>query len=85
MRQIDANELMEWLRGKIRECVFLNAHAEAAITEEIMRYVKHMPAIPAIQIEWLEAQNNSTEYFKTVQGQAVELIHELWQKEQEAR
>ena len=49
-RLIDANELMEWLRSKIRECVFLNAHAEAATTEEIIRYVKHMPAVDAVPV-----------------------------------
>lgn len=41
--------------------------------------------IDAIPVEWLKAQNTSTEYYKTVQGQAVELVLELWQKEQEAR
>ena len=49
-RLIDANELMEWLRIKIRECVFMNAHAEAATTEEIIRYVNHMPAVPAVPV-----------------------------------
>lgn len=41
--------------------------------------------IDAIPVEWLKAQNTSTEYYKTLQGQAVELVLELWQKEQEAR
>ena len=41
-------------------------------------------AVEAIPVEWLKAQNSSTEYFKTIRGQAVEKILELWQKEQEA-
>jgi hypothetical protein len=41
--------------------------------------------VEAIPVEWLKAQNDSTEYFKTVQWQAVELILELWEKEQEAQ
>lgn len=43
------------------------------------------PEIEAIPVEWLKAQNTSTEYYKTVQEQAVELVLELWQKEQEVR
>ena len=49
-RLIDGNELMEWLKNKIRECVILNAHAEAATTEEIIRYVKAMPAVDAVSV-----------------------------------
>lgn len=47
--------------------------------------IENAPTVDAIPVEWLKAQNNSTKYFKTVQGQAAELILELWQKEQEAR
>lgn len=57
---------------------------EAGI-EHVLEAMCDAPTIDAIPMEWLKAQNNSTEYFKTVQGQAVELILELWQKEQEAR
>lgn len=46
--------------------------------------IETAPTIDAIPVEWLKAQNNSTEYYKTVQGQAVELVLELWQKGQEA-
>lgn len=49
-RLIDGNELMEWLKSKIRECVVLNAHAEAATTEEIIRYVNHMPSVDAVPV-----------------------------------
>lgn len=47
--------------------------------------IDHAPTIDAIPVEWLKAQNNSTEYYKTIQGQAVELILKLWKNEQEAR
>jgi len=54
---------------------------EGIIADRIIAGVE----IDAIPVEWLKAQNTSTEYYKTVQGQAVELVLELWQKEQEAR
>lgn len=49
------------------------------------KLIEEAPEVEAITVEWLKAQNTSTEYYKTVQGQAVELVLELWQKEQEAR
>lgn len=65
LKPIDANELMEWLKSKIRECVVLNAHAEAATTEEIIRYVKHMPAVDAVPMvcaEWIEEPEHEGHY-----------------------
>ena len=64
-RLIDGNELMEWLKGKIRECVVLNAHAEAATTEEIIRYVKHMPAVDAVPVvhgRWIYENEGMGDY-----------------------
>lgn len=96
MRLIDADVYAAEMRKKQDNCrvwknsldegTELYARAEQCFVTfvEAALTLKNQPTIPAIPIEWLEAQNNSTEYFKTVQGQAVELILELWQKEQEA-
>ena len=76
MRPIDADALKK----------ATEAHGEKiAYVVSFLWDIDAAPTIDAIPVEWLKAQNDSTEYFKTVQGQAVELILELWQKEQEAQ
>lgn len=79
MRLVDADALKE-------DVEFQQGHMfPEDLSYRIPRMIDNAPTIDAIPVEWLEAQNNSTEYYKTIQGQAVELILELWQKEQEAR
>ena len=82
-RLIDENELMEWLKGKIRECVLLNAHAEAATTEEIIRYVKHMPAVNAVPVEWLQEKMNIADDAGDLDSaDLISWLIQTWQKEQ---
>lgn len=86
---IDAKELMEWLKNKIRECVILNAHAEAATTEEIIWYVKAMTAIEAIPIEWLKRKyeendpDSGNEDFDRYLWDSICYVLTAWKEEQE--
>lgn len=87
-RPIDADALKEQIESHVVSmsvCMSMDEHyGKVTMREECLQDIADAPTIDAIPVAWLKAQNNSTEYFKTIQGQAVELILELWQKEQEA-
>jgi len=88
-RLIDANALhdtVEWHVTSVSVCMTAEqAKGQTDFKRRCLEDIDNAPTINAIPVEWLKAQNTSTEYYKTVQGQAVELVLELWQKEQEAR
>ena len=88
-RLIDADALKEEIEfhpTSVSVCMTAaEAKGQTYFKNRCLEDIANAPTIDAIPVEWLKAQNNSTEYFKTVQGQAVELILELWQKEQEAQ
>lgn len=56
----------------------------ACAVSDVGKVIKTEPTVEAIPVAWIKAQNNSTKYYKTVQGQAVELILDLWQEAKEA-
>ena len=86
MRLIDADALSEWLLAKIRECNMLKAYSERAITYEISQYVKNMPIIDAIPVEWLREKMKLAANAGDLDSlELLEWIEMKWHEEQEAR
>ena len=78
MRLVDADALNKTLQERVGSPTDDRLY-------EVNLCIIDAPTIDAIPVEWLKEQNNSTKYYKTLQGQAVERVLELWEKEQEAK
>lgn len=85
MRLIDKDEFDRCLADAQSECKKNGGNFRYGVLNQVRGNLAEQPTIDAIPVKWLKAQNTSTKYYKTVQGQAVELVLELWHKEQDVR
>lgn len=92
---IDADALME--RIKSRYCVRCDNYngimCRACPTDDALCMIDESPTIPAIPVEWLEEQRDKRRAAAAAHSnissmtvlEAINVVLELWQKEQEAR
>lgn len=93
MRMIDANALKDEMRAG---CVPIGLGGITGITgddDSIEDYIDAAPTIPAITVDWLKEQRDKRRAAAVAHSnissmtvlEAINVVMELWQKEQEAR